>query len=1810
NFLQIHSSESQRDNWTPIGGQGVESLPQKSPLKVTIKKALETSEDNPFKAPSSTPVKKHLRKENHLLLVGNIKPDSTIKNDHKERLILKSDEDESVKSVSSSLESELEQTKEELSFYKTQSQVQEKKVSYFWFIFLSLEILIILHPLLTLNLFIVAEDLEKNLKMVQSELDCQRENLERSKMRLEDKLKEKQKEHIEERARFEAELSTLEQEIRDLKRKIEQQETLSLCNENAMQGCLDKIKSQLLSAEKEKALAQSQCGQLETSLVKLGKSEEELTKLCSQLKQERDMVKAQAENLKFKLNDAESLQNRLQSQLESSEVSVAALKSSIEETLADHKAALNKERETCNLEIDRITKEKEKNLKAKDDLILTLKEEKKNVKESLEELLKKKEEAEKKRRKVEEDCKTKLSGVESLEQRINDLEKSLNEKEKIISEGKAQLEDKMNAAEKEARQKICAVEEVLEEQSLNIVSKDAEIEARNEKLQKATDTISSLVSTLNVAKEKLSTYESMKTDYEEKVQDLNKRIKSEGAKVSALEKHLSETEALLSSSEESLQVKMNEVENLKNKVSSLTADVTLYVKENKCKDSQIWELNNYIKTVNKDKAELDASVEKLRDEREIEADRHRKEVEGYMNTISDMEKNLQEGVNNLFENEKCLENLQEQNDILCKTLSVSNNEISEMNSSIEALNQMVETLKKEKEIIESDNAKIKEDLFNAERERNVVKNKLSETEKRYFEELSISLKQGNDLKEKEKLVNKLSQDIEMKNENMKELELKISQLETIRVNLQNSVTKYEEQINNLKTKGSDEGESEIAVASTTEDGKAKRDQRDKEMEELTLELICKNDQLETEVQILKNENCSLIQVRESNQNKLESYMSENIFLEKETKELKLENLNLLSEIRELNMISKELEEERKSAINANKKLIGENSDLISQRDYLEEKVKILEAGKELQEIFKDEHCLVILESLKASYYDLHSKDNDDGFELWLKENLCKTEEKFEEIKECKSCNAQLTKEIELLKTKLEDMKRDVDLKTIELENLKDESYSMKDKIGKIEKERNDSLMAQNEYLSLKVSLENECETLKSKIVEFDVKLLNSESEKKDLLEKYSALMNLNEGYEEKYSHLQNKINSLMSEIAVLKELSEEKTNEIERLGLEKETLIREKVDCKRLEKTIENLKTLENTYMQRNLDLQNRVGELIESESILQENLQRTESKRLTLVTQINSLNNDVQNLKLEKEVLKKEKEFVIDENVSLNVLKTELLNKVEMLEKEIRKENEKNMTLREQCKDMDNTKRSLEDLSVKNRSFENLLKEKEKEILEMEEKSKNLETNFKTLEQKFDSVKDKVRESKKVIDVLLREKENILLEKNSLCEEVEESQKALQDELEKEKNISFNFLSKCNEFEVNLKVKETELRAARESLDQIKEELEKQRQSHDIQVTQLHEKVEECSKDKMNIEKILLEKDWKMREYEKNIDEYEKNLKESQNALKKSTSELTRSELKLREMQELLDAKSLKYEQLNVLHSQMSVEKDNMLKTINNLRDKASELEVQKRNLEKKFSKRGSGRKAFFSRESTSQSGSSSSSSVIGLSQTPLMGISKAVTTKAAPISMAGKRRGRRRRSGRRSIAREYKNSSVEEQKEAAYDKFQSIVNSAEQEAMKKESLSRRLTRSSLSLSQDSVKRFHSTTISNSSVEENKPKKLKLSLNHEGLSTKLCQGLNDILMGEDSPGVLTRQTTPLKIKDKTENKDNRRPLKSLDVNNDAGRMPSSPKEESHNDEVSATSTDDGHLEAAIQRDSLCNRRSSLYPREGSRKGSKDCNPQ
>ncbi|KAL7631056.1 UNVERIFIED_CONTAM: hypothetical protein RMT77_018647 [Armadillidium vulgare] len=93
-----------------------------------------------------------LEKENHLLLVENIKPDSTVENDHKERIILKTAEDESVKS---------------------------------------------------------AKDLEEKLKKVASELDCQRENFETSKIRLEEKVKEKQKEEMEDTTRFQAELSTL-----------------------------------------------------------------------------------------------------------------------------------------------------------------------------------------------------------------------------------------------------------------------------------------------------------------------------------------------------------------------------------------------------------------------------------------------------------------------------------------------------------------------------------------------------------------------------------------------------------------------------------------------------------------------------------------------------------------------------------------------------------------------------------------------------------------------------------------------------------------------------------------------------------------------------------------------------------------------------------------------------------------------------------------------------------------------------------------------------------------------------------------------------------------------------------------------------------------------------------------------------------------------------------------------------------------------------------------------------------------------------------------------------------------------------------------------------------------------------------------------------------------------------------------------------------------------------------------------------------------------------------------------------------------
>lgn len=184
------------------------------------------------------------------------------------------------------------------------------------------------------------------------------------------------------------------------------------------------------------------------------------------------------------------------------------------------------------------------------------------------------------------------------------------------------------------------------------------------------------------------------------------------------------------------------------------------------------------------------------------------------------------------------------------------------------------------------------------------------------------------------------------------------------------------------------------------------------------------------------------------------------------------------------------------------------------------------------------------------------------------------------------------------------------------------------------------------------------------------------------------------------------------------------------------------------------------------------------------------------------------------------------------------------------------------------------------------------------------------------------------------------------------------------------------------------------------------------------------------------------------------------------------------------------------------------MLKSVNNLRDKTNQLEVQKRKLEKDLSKVSSRRKPFLSEESTSQSGSSAS--VIDLSQTPLMGISRAVTRRAGPVSgLVAKRRGRR--SGRKSIAREDKNVSREERKEAAYDKFMSIVISSKEEALKKESSSRRLTRSSLSVSQDSVKR--SLTTSDSSAEENRPKKLKLGLNLEGLPSKVCKGNYSVLL-------------------------------------------------------------------------------------------------
>ncbi|KAG7163166.1 Centromere protein F-like 1, partial [Homarus americanus] len=249
--------DSDRDFWGNSSERS-NKWSQRTPNK-TPKKALETSEENPFKTPYQTLQSKGLGKSEGNLFKTPKKHHSTSSlltippvpgpnDEYTKQLENMIDqykkEIESLKSSSSSspdtskLQQEVTAMRTAIDKANTEFAVQEKALK---------------AANEQLSTFKSAaeeaagklEKSEQRLRAVQNELDCQRHNSEAARKNLEDKFKGSERELNADITQAQNDMMNMERQMRDLQTKLQQQETLARNTQNSLQASLDKALAQV-----------------------------------------------------------------------------------------------------------------------------------------------------------------------------------------------------------------------------------------------------------------------------------------------------------------------------------------------------------------------------------------------------------------------------------------------------------------------------------------------------------------------------------------------------------------------------------------------------------------------------------------------------------------------------------------------------------------------------------------------------------------------------------------------------------------------------------------------------------------------------------------------------------------------------------------------------------------------------------------------------------------------------------------------------------------------------------------------------------------------------------------------------------------------------------------------------------------------------------------------------------------------------------------------------------------------------------------------------------------------------------------------------------------------------------------------------------------------------------------------------------------------------------------------------------------------------------------------------------------------------
>ena len=743
---------------------------------------------------------------------------------------------------------------------------------------------------------------------------------------------------------------------------------------------------------------------------------------------------------------------------------------------------------------------------------------------------------------------------------------------------------------------------------------------------------------------------------------------------------------------------------------------------------------------------------------------------------------------------------------------------------------------KEIEGIKDRNVELEEEIENikelAERDKNHANILRERTVSKYTENLQRVNQEKNELeKEIDSLKNKLAahaldlqearkeeSDYKIRlNREIKKSEIVCKELIDVKVDYESQLKVASERIYNLKDELEKVEDSNSKLSVELEEIKSNLELRQIELNKTV-------EQYETTIRIINEEAVKKEKVIRDEfvlaQEKINELQLEKSNILRENESLIIETQNLRSKLEEIELVYKQVEDQKKILEISEKelkeslvKLNSEKQGIIFELEKTNNELKSVVSERDLLSI---ENQKVLYDCEEFQVENNLLKIEKSNFEFELKQ-LTQEKEKLKIELDVSSAENIKLKDI-LNETKI-NLKLNEDEKislTKNLENIKNVNLELSAKIESLTKFLDEEQTIKNElYLSTKIlesdlsqsqkKLEISTETLKKqendvKVLQENIKILEIERDKISSSKIETELKLKEVSQLKQVVEITNKENlDLISELEEKLKLSETTNNDLNSLISEKSNLVFtqqstiEKLNQRNEESTFiiktneENLKSTEISYQNEIKELKNKI---IQETETLQKEKEKTIQE---LSTKIQNLGSELQlkNLNFEEverkfeesikkieitkiELQQKEKEIdkILalneDKNLEIESLKKDIENKIKAHEisiEALREQEIENYNLASQTKEKD---KIIEDLSLK-------ADESRIEINELEIKIKNFELNLEEKQRYILNVDDKIKSQSQEIEqlelknsILNSERENLVESKTKLEQEIE----------------------------------------------------------------------------------------------------------------------------------------------------------------------------------------------------------------------------------------------------------------------------------------------------------------------------------------------------------------------------------------------------------------------------------------------------------